>query len=72
MGAQLIDGKEVAKSIKRQLKSRIAALKERGVIPGLATVLVGDDPASATYVRSKARACEKLSLFSDLENSINR
>ena len=66
MSAQLIDGKEVAKSVKRQLKNRIEALKARGITPGLATVLVGDDPASATYVRSKAKACEKLGLFSEV------
>lgn len=66
MGAQVIDGKEVAKSVKHQLKDRIEALKERGITPGLATVLVGDDPASAIYVRSKARACEKLGLYSEV------
>ncbi|MBU0984280.1 MAG: bifunctional methylenetetrahydrofolate dehydrogenase/methenyltetrahydrofolate cyclohydrolase FolD [candidate division Zixibacteria bacterium] len=64
--AQLIAGKEVAKSVRMGLKSRIAALKEKGVTPGLAAVLVGDDPASATYVHSKARACEKLGLYSEI------
>ncbi|RME26536.1 MAG: bifunctional methylenetetrahydrofolate dehydrogenase/methenyltetrahydrofolate cyclohydrolase FolD [Candidatus Zixiibacteriota bacterium] len=66
MSAQLIDGKEVAKAVRRDLKPRIAALKERGVTPGLAAVLVGDDPASQTYVNSKARACEKLGLYSEV------
>lgn len=64
MSMQLITGKEVANQIKKQLKARIAALKEAGVVPGLAAVLVGDDPASATYVGSKARACDKLGLYS--------
>jgi len=64
MTAQVIDGKEVARAVRKSLKKRIAALAERGVQPGLAAVLVGDDPASQTYVSSKARACEKLKLHS--------
>ena len=64
MAYQLIDGKEVAKSIKKNLKSRIAALKEKGITPGLAAVLVGEDPASATYFRSKTKACQKLGIDS--------
>lgn len=66
MIAQLIDGKEVAKTVRKALKQRIAALAERGIQPGLAAVLVGDDPASATYVNSKAKACEKLRLYSQV------
>ena len=66
MSAQLIDGKSVAKQVRADLKSRIAALKEKGTTPGLAAVLVGEDPASMTYVNSKARACEKLGLYSEV------
>lgn len=66
MTAQLIDGKVVANRIREQLGERIEALKKMGVIPGLATVLVGDDPASASYVRGKAKACEKLGLYSEV------
>lgn len=66
MPAQLIDGKEVAKSVRKNLRTRIKSLKVKGVIPGLAAVLVGDDPASSTYVRSKERACEKLGLYSEV------
>ena len=66
MGAQLISGKEVAASILSGLKPRIEALKGRGVVPGLAAVLVGDDPASATYVNSKIKACKKLELHSEV------
>jgi methylenetetrahydrofolate dehydrogenase (NADP+)/methenyltetrahydrofolate cyclohydrolase len=66
MSAQIIDGKLVSKQVREGLKDRIAALKERGVTPGLAAVLVGDDPASDTYVRSKARACDKLGLYSEV------
>ena len=66
MAAQIIDGKEVAKRIRTDLKDRIARLKDAGITPGLATVLVGDDPASATYVNSKAKACKKLELYSEV------
>ncbi len=65
MSAQIIDGKEVAKSVRKSVKARIATLKEKGVTPGLATVLIGDDPASQTYVKSKVRMCEKLGLYSE-------
>lgn len=64
MSAQLIDGKQIAKLVQKDLKIRINCLKEKGIIPGLAAVLVGDDPASQTYVNSKVKACEKLGLFS--------
>lgn len=63
---QIIDGKEVAKAIRNGLKDRIAVLKELGVTPGLAAVLIGDDPASQTYVASKGKACEKLGLYSEI------
>ncbi|MBD3258908.1 bifunctional methylenetetrahydrofolate dehydrogenase/methenyltetrahydrofolate cyclohydrolase FolD [candidate division GN15 bacterium] len=66
MAATIIDGKAVAKAVRKQLKGRIAALAERGVVPGLAAVLVGDDPASHTYVNSKAKACSKLKLYSEV------
>jgi methylenetetrahydrofolate dehydrogenase (NADP+)/methenyltetrahydrofolate cyclohydrolase len=66
MTARIIDGKEVAKKTRLALKPRIKALAERNIIPGLATVLVGDDPASQTYVGSKARACKKLKMHSEV------
>ncbi len=66
MSAKIIDGKEVAKSIKLSLKPRIAALKEKGIVPGLAAVLVGDNPASQTYVNSKAKACDRLGMYSEV------
>jgi methylenetetrahydrofolate dehydrogenase (NADP+)/methenyltetrahydrofolate cyclohydrolase len=65
MAAKLIDGKGVANGIREEIAREAARLKERGVIPGLAVVLVGDDPASASYVRGKERACEELGLYSD-------
>ena len=66
MSARLIEGKVVSEHILGSLKPRIDALGQRGVIPGLAAVLIGDDPASATYVNSKAKACAKLGLYSEV------
>ncbi len=61
-----MSGKEVATAIKDGLRPRIDALKARGVTPGLAAVLVGDDPASVSYVNGKAKACESLGLYSEV------
>lgn len=58
MTARLIDGKALAERVRSGLAPRVAALAARGGTPGLAVVLVGDDPASAVYVRNKVRACE--------------
>ncbi|HUQ03556.1 MAG TPA: bifunctional methylenetetrahydrofolate dehydrogenase/methenyltetrahydrofolate cyclohydrolase FolD [Kofleriaceae bacterium] len=55
MTAKLLDGKALAAQVKQEVAARVAAVKARGVSPGLAVVLVGDDPASAVYVRSKAK-----------------
>lgn len=65
MTTQVIDGKQIAKDVRKKLKPRIAALREKGIVPGLAVVLVGEDPASQTYVRSKGKACERLKLYSE-------
>jgi methylenetetrahydrofolate dehydrogenase (NADP+) / methenyltetrahydrofolate cyclohydrolase len=65
METRILYGKEVAEAVKSQLKQRIATCKENGVRPGLAVVLVGEDPASAVYVRNKARNCEELGIFSE-------
>ncbi len=62
--AQLIEGKPVALGVRKSLVPRIAALKARGVEPKLAVVLVGDDPASAVYVRNKERMCQRLGIGS--------
>jgi methylenetetrahydrofolate dehydrogenase (NADP+)/methenyltetrahydrofolate cyclohydrolase len=64
MAAELIDGKKVAADIKEGLKKDIAALKSKGVTPGLAVVLVGEDPASKKYVSSKEKTCETLGIKS--------
>jgi len=62
MTALRLDGTKVAQEIQAALMGEIAALAARGVRPGLAALLVGDDPASAVYVRSKTRRCEELGL----------
>ncbi len=62
---QNIDGKAVAKAVKEQVKAECEALKEKGVVPGLAVILVGDDPASQVYVRNKERACEECGFYSE-------
>lgn len=58
MTARTIDGKALAAQVQAGLVARIAKLRARGIVPGLAVILVGDDPASAIYVRNKVRACE--------------
>lgn len=65
MGAAIIDGKKIAEEIKGELKEKINELKGKGVTPGLAVVLVGDDPASQVYVRMKGKACEELGIYSE-------
>ncbi|HHT14045.1 MAG TPA: bifunctional methylenetetrahydrofolate dehydrogenase/methenyltetrahydrofolate cyclohydrolase [Propionibacterium sp.] len=64
MTAVKLDGKATAAAIKAELTTRVAALRERGVVPGLATVLVGSDPASQNYVRMKHRDCEQVGISS--------
>lgn len=60
----ILDGNRVADAMKESLLSRVRNLSEQGVVPCLATVLVGDDPASATYVRMKGNACKRLGIQS--------
>ena len=66
MSASLIDGKAIAAAIRNELKERVAALKAaKGITPGLAVILVGEDPASQSYVSAKEKACAEIGLFSD-------
>lgn len=62
MTAHIIDGKSIALSVRQGLEPRVEALKTKGIIPGLTVVVVGDDPASAIYVRNKERASQKLGM----------
>ena len=64
MTAQILDGKATLATIKSELKERLAALAERGVVPGLATVLVGEDPGSRWYVSAKHRDCAEIGITS--------
>ncbi|HAP44711.1 MAG: bifunctional 5,10-methylene-tetrahydrofolate dehydrogenase/5,10-methylene-tetrahydrofolate cyclohydrolase [Spirochaetes bacterium GWD1_61_31] len=64
MPATIIDGKQIGRSIRESLKPRIQALQEKGCTPGLAVILVGEDPASASYVAGKEKACLELGMHS--------
>jgi len=68
VAAQIIDGSGIASKIKEELKPRIANLRVTGLAPGLAVVLVGNDPASEVYVRMKGKACEELGMYSRTVN----
>lgn len=64
MAAKLLDGKLIAAQVEEALTQRIAALAKQGTVPGLTVILVGDDPASQTYVRNKEKACARLGIRS--------
>lgn len=63
--AKIIDGKKISTQIKEELREQTTTLKKRGLVPGLAVILVGDDPASKTYVRNKKTACEYIGYYSE-------
>jgi methylenetetrahydrofolate dehydrogenase (NADP+)/methenyltetrahydrofolate cyclohydrolase len=65
VSAQVIDGNAIGKAIREELKAEVAALKARGVTPGLTVVIVGDDPASHVYVKMKGKAADELGMKSD-------
>jgi methylenetetrahydrofolate dehydrogenase (NADP+) / methenyltetrahydrofolate cyclohydrolase len=65
MSAELIDGREISGQVREELKERIADLQAKGVTPGIAVVLVGDNPASKAYVGMKDKMCGELGIFSD-------
>ena len=62
--AVILDGREYADIAMDAVAEKVAALKKRGITPGLAVILVGDDPASQTYVRSKGKACDRVGIYS--------
>ena len=64
MTAQILDGKKTASAIKAELTERVTKLREQGIVPGLATVLVGDDPGSRWYVAGKHRDCAEVGIHS--------
>ena len=67
MTAQLINGNDLSKQLRAEVAQRTTALRARGITPGLAVILVGDNPASQVYVRNKVKACEEAGLHSVLE-----
>ncbi len=65
MDTRIIDGVALARAVRNELRGRVEALRSAGVVPGLAVVLAGDDPVSRVYVRSKARACAEVGVYSE-------
>jgi len=65
MDPKIIDGKLVSKKVKESIKDETLKLQDKGIRPGLVVVLVGEDPASAIYVRNKGKACENAGIFSE-------
>ena len=65
MSAKIIDGKQVAADMRAELKIEVAALAKKGIVPGLGVILVGEDPASRSYVTAKERACKDIGIYSD-------
>ena len=63
--AKILNGKEVSQRIKDELKNEVAELKNKGICPGLAVIIVGDDPASRVYVNNKKKACEEIGILSE-------
>ena len=64
--ANVINGNEIGQEIRKSVAERVTKLKEQGVTPGLAVILVGDNPASQTYVRNKQKSCEAIGIFSEI------
>jgi len=65
MAAKIIDGKQTAAEMREEIKKEVEKLKDDGIVPGLGVILVGDDPASRSYVTAKERTCEELGIYSD-------
>ncbi len=65
MAAKIIDGKQIAAEMRAHLKTEVADLAKKGIVPGLGVVLVGDDPASKSYVTAKQKACSEIGIFSE-------
>jgi len=64
MAAQILDGKAMSETLRSEIAARVTALKASGMIPGLAVILVGNDPASEIYVRNKEKGCEETGIYS--------
>lgn len=68
MAGKIIDGKAIAEKIRAQIKKEVEELKEKGIIPGLVTILVGENPASVSYVTAKQKTAHELGFYSVQEN----
>ncbi len=64
MAAEILDGKKMSESLRKEIAERVGRLKEQGVTPGLAVILVGNDPASEIYVRNKGNGCAETGMYS--------
>ena len=63
---KIIDGKKIAQELKAELKAEVLDLKEKGIIPGLGVIIVGNDESSKIYVRNKKKACEEIGMYSEI------
>ncbi|MEE9396763.1 MAG: bifunctional methylenetetrahydrofolate dehydrogenase/methenyltetrahydrofolate cyclohydrolase FolD [Methylococcales bacterium] len=68
MTAQIIDGKAIAIKVREEWKHRVSKLKDKGIRPGLAVIIIGDNPASQVYVRNKVKACHEIGIYSELHD----
>jgi methylenetetrahydrofolate dehydrogenase (NADP+) / methenyltetrahydrofolate cyclohydrolase len=68
MTAKIIDGKAISEVVRKEWKERVDRLKEKGVLPGLAVIIVGDNPASKLYVNNKIKACHEVGLHSEVHD----
>ena len=64
--AKIIDGKAISAAMREEIKADVAALHEKGIAPGLAVIIVGNDPASEVYVKNKGKACEEVGIYSEI------
>src|SRR5699024_1264370 len=65
MSATIISGKVVAQNLRNEMKEEIASLKKKNIVPHLTVILIGDHPASASYVRGKEKACAEIKMYTD-------
>lgn len=68
MSADVIDGNAIAKEVRAELRVRAGSLEKNGIKPGLAVIIVGDDPAANIYVRNKVKACSEVGIHSEVHN----
>jgi len=68
MSTQIIDGKKIAESVRTEWRARVEKLIQLGIKPGLAVIIVGDNPASAIYVRNKVKACSDIGIYSEVHS----